>query len=165
MTQSKNKINYLKHPVYCDALLFQWKYALGGKKKIATNNYRPAYCRWRDRSSGWWCFVWKGNKTFQLNVYWCLSSRSTKACTPFYWFVMFELLFYFIFCFPRWKVFKLKYSQELTSSSIKSIFSVKWLKNNHNCFLNKRSPGCEKKKIWLWAQVFPQQNKKMMDCT
>lgn len=34
MTQSKNKINYLKHPVYCDALLFQWKYALGGKKKL-----------------------------------------------------------------------------------------------------------------------------------
>lgn len=33
MTQSKNKINDLKHPVYCNALLFQWKYALGEKKK------------------------------------------------------------------------------------------------------------------------------------
>lgn len=33
MTQSKNKINDLKHPIYCNALLFQWKYALGEKKK------------------------------------------------------------------------------------------------------------------------------------
>lgn len=32
MTQSKNKINDLKHPVYCNASLFQWKYALGKKK-------------------------------------------------------------------------------------------------------------------------------------
>lgn len=33
MTQSKNKINDLKHPVYCNALLFQWKYSLGEKIK------------------------------------------------------------------------------------------------------------------------------------